>query len=559
MKHIYNPGSGLEKVEALFGGASEAARNGGAVLDSASTKDVVTDIAGRGAEALPKRVTELLDSVTEGDVDASRTRVLRAVLDGIQHYSAEHGVAPSADLIDAAISQGIAVASGGRNIGLPGNMTLDSISNTGHHDPISIQPNRIVLAITSALAEGIPFATYLPTDIGSNEARLGIISHQAGSTFGDYDAGDLLDGINTGNVYAASERRVPLTVAGDRLTATGAITTRTGAGAAVKLLRGRSQLFVNGFPAAAENPNVSGSVASSALGGSVTLGGVQYAITGTVIVDTGVFTAAFAPALPVGTVVHAEGYIDYEKQPNLAPEIVTQVQNFALYAKAWRVLMSQTIDSQTQATNEIGMDLLSESLMSGRNQVAMERHYMALRKLLTLAASQSKTYDFDYPTQIAQKTRSQIWQDFSAIIGVVDQDMAENTMDHGITHLYVTKNVKAQFESLPAELWQGSGMTARPGIYRLGRLFGRYEVYYTPKVLVEGQSTSQILCIGRSPQVARCPIVMGDAVPPTIIPLAVNKDLSKGQALYTRNFTEVNPHQPSAMGVALINVTNLFG
>lgn len=555
MKHIYNPGSGLEQVEALFDDASDAARNGGPILDSAAATDVVTDIAQRGADKLPERVTALLDSVEEDQ----RGRMLRAVLDGVQAYHSLHGVRPSADLIDAAISQGLAVADGKREIGLPGRMTLDGIGSTSHHDPISAQPNRIVVAITSALAEGIPFATYLPTDIGSNEARLGIVSHQAGSNFGDYEAGDLLDGINTGDVYAASERRVPLALAGDRLTAAGAITTRTGAGSTVKLLRGRSQLFVNGFPAAAENPNVSGSVTSSTLGGSVTLNGVQYAVNGSVVVATGVFSATFTPALPAGSVVEAEGYIDYELQPELAPEIVTQVQTFALYAKAWRVLMHQTIDSQTQYSNEIGMDLLSESLMSGRNQVAMERHYMALRKLKTLAASQQKTYDFDYPTQIAQKTRSQIWQDFSAIIGVVDQDMAENTMDHGITHLYVTKNVKAQFESLPAELWQGSGLTARPGIYRLGRLFGRYEVYYTPKVLVEGQSTSQILAIGRSPQVARCPLVMGDAVPPTIIPLAVGKDLSKGQALYTRNFTDVNPHQPSAMGVALINVTNLFG
>lgn len=556
MKHIYNPGSGLEQVEALFDDASDAARNGGAVLDSAAAQDVVTDIANRGSEALPARVTALLDSVED---EGNRGRVLRAVLDGVQLYHAQHGVRPSADLIDAAISQGLAVADGKRDLRLPGGMTLDGIGSTAHHDPISAQPNRIVVAITSALAEGIPFATYLPTDIGSNEARLGIVSHQAGSNFGDYDAGDLLDGINTGDVYAASERRVPLTLAGDQLTAGGSITTKTGAGVAVKLLRGRSQLFVNGFPAAAENPNVNAGVTSSGLSGSVTLAGVQYAVTGAVVVATGVFTAAFNPALPVGTVVEAEGYIDYELQPELAPEIITQVQTFALYAKAWRILMHQTVDSQTQYSNEIGMDLLSESLMSGRNQVAMERHYMALRKLKTLAASQQKTYDFDYTVQIAQKTRSQIWQDFSAVIGVVDQDMAENTMDHGITHLYVTKNVKAQFESLPAELWQGSGLTARPGIYRLGRLFGRYEVYYTPKVLVEGQSTSQILAIGRSPQVARCPLVMGDAVPPTIIPLAVGRDLSKGQALYTRNFTDVNPHQPSAMGVALINITNLFG
>lgn len=558
MKHIYNPGTGLEAIEALFNGASDAARNGGAVLDSAATADVTADISRRSTAELPSRVATLLDAVEPGKDDVNKSRVMRAVLDGVQHYEQLHGVRPSADLIDAAISQGLAIADGSKDIGLPSHMTLDGIGNTGHHDPISAQPNRIVLAITSALAEGIPFATYLPTDIGSNEARLGIVSHQAGSTFGDYDVGDLLDGVNTGDVYAASERRVVLALAVDRLSATGGIVTRNGGATTAKLLRGRSMVIVNGFPAAAEASNVNASIPNSPLSGSITLGGTQHIISGTVKVDTGEFTVNFAPALPAGTTVHGEGYIDYEAQPELAPEIVTQVQTFALYAKPWRILMRQTIDSQTQYSNEIGMDLLSESLMSGRNQVAMERHYMALNKLLILAKSISKDYDFDYDNQKQQKTRAQIWQDFSAIIGVVDQDMAENTMDHGITHMYVTKNIKAQFESLPSPLWEGSGLTARPGIYRLGRLFGRYEVYYTPKVLVEGQSTSQILCIGRSPQVARCPLVMGDAVPPTIIPLAVGRDLTKGQALYARNLTDVNPHQPSAMGVALITVTNLF-
>ena len=556
-QHIYAPGTGLEEVESLFDSAVCAARNGGAVLDSAASADAAQDIVSRNSAELPGSLGQVLDSIED---EKAKGRVVQAVFDGIELYREAHGVAPSADVIEASLSQALAVSDGSRDIRLPGGLTLDGVGSTFHHDPISAQPNRLVVAITSALAEAMPFAAYLPADIGSNESLLGIVSHETGSTFGDYDTGALLDGVNTGGVYAASERRVPLTLAGDRLTATGGIVTRTGGATKPKLLRGRSQVFVNGFPAAAENPVAAkGAATNSPISGTVYIGGTAYTVGGTVAPDTADFSLTFNPALPAGSVVEAEGYIDYEKQPELAPKIVTRVTTYSLYAKAWRILMDQTIDSQTQYNNEIGMDLLSESLMAARNQIAMERHYGALRKLIALARPLSKEYNFDYPTQIAQKTRAQIWTDFSAIIGVVDQDMAERTMDHGITHLYVGKNVKAQFESLPAELWQGSGLTARPGIYRIGRLFGRYEVYYTPKEIVDNEGQTQILCIGRSPQVARCPLVMGDAVPPTIIPLAVNADLKRGQAIYARNFTDVNPHQPSAMGVALINVTNLFG
>lgn len=557
MKHIYNPGSGLEQVEQAFDGMYDASRASGAamgVLDSAATADVTAEIA-RTGEGLPERMKALLDQVED---EAAKSRVLRSVLDGVSHYERMHGVRPSADVIDAAISQAQAIANGKAEIGLPGRMTLDSISNTGHHDPISIQPNRIVVAITSAIAEGIPFATYLPTDIGSNEARLGIVSHQAGANFGDYTIGELLDGINCGDVYASSERRVTLTQAGDRLTATGGIFTTTGGSTTLKLLRGRSLVFINGFPAGAENPNVAASIANSPLSGSVVIGATTYTISGTVTVATGAFALTFSPALPVGAVVEVEGHIDYEAQTALTPDIITQVQNFALFATPWRIKMKQTIDSQTQGQNEIGLDLLSESLMAARNQVAMERHYMSLRKLKALAANNAATYDFDATTQLAQKTRAMIWQDFGARLGVVDQKMAEDTMDHGISHIYVTKNIKAQMESLPREIFEPSGLNARPGIYRIGRLFGRYEIYYTPKGLTEGATTSEMLAIGRSTQVARCPIVLGDAVPPTIIPLAINDDLNRGSAMYARNFTQVNPHQPSSMGAALISVTNLF-
>lgn len=552
MKHIYTPGSGLEQVEAAFDNLLDAGMNGGKVLDSAATADAVQQF---NSGEMPTRFKALLDKIED---DAQHSRVTRSVLDGIRHYEKMHGVRPSADVIDAAIAQGLAVADGKADIGLPGRMTLDGVGSTAHHDPISAQPNRVVIAITSAIAEAIPFATYLPTDIGSNEARLGIVSHQAGSSFGAYAKGALLDGINLGEVYASSERRVALTVAGDRLSATGGIFTTVGGATTLKLLRGRSIVFVNGFPCAVENPNVSASVSNSPISGSVVLGGNTHTISGTVTVATGAFALTFSPALPVGTVVEAEGYIDFEDQPTLAPEIITQVNTYALYATPLRVIMRQTVDSQTQYSNEIGLDLLSESLMAGRNQVAMERHYSALKKLKSLAVVNAKDYDFDATAQLALKPRAQIWQDFGAVLGVVDQQMAENTMDHGISHIYVCKNVKAQLESLPNDIWEGSGLTARPGIYRIGRLFGRFEVYYTPKGLTETATTSEMLCIGRSPQVARCPLVLGDAVPPTIIPLAVGADLVRGSALYARQITQVNPHQPSAMGAALITVTNLF-
>ena len=51
---------------------------------------------------------------------------------------------------------------------------------------------------------------------------------------------------------------------------------------------------------------------------------------------------------------------------------------------------------------------------------------------------------------------------------------------------------------------------------------------------------------------------MSDAVPQTLIPLAIGKDLVSGAALFSRSLTEVNPHLQSAIGCALITVENIY-
>lgn len=540
--------SGADETEKFFDSLYSEAANGDSesALDSVRTADAAKQVI-LSTDELPPRLKAVLDSVD----DEYREKVLCSVMNGMSIYKREHGCLPTADLIENALHQGLAATKNLRELGV-----FDSTGTTSHHDVLSSVPGRTITAITSAIAEGIPFATYLPADIISNEARLAIVSHLAATATGDYALSDMMDGIESGDTFLTSERRVTCTLDAERDAASGKINTRTGVTADVQVLRGRTLVFVNGFLSAQETTNSSAS--ANPISGVATIAGTDYTISGTITIATGAIALAFSPALPVGTVVEAEGFIDFEVAPTLAPKILTQVQNFSLYAVPWRCTADQTIDSRTQSQNELGMDLQSESVMAIRNQYANERHYAGLIKLKALAQNNAETFDFDYSNQALQKTRAQIWQDFTAILGIVDQQMAEDTMDHGVTHMYVPKNVAAQMMALPSELFTPSGVTARPGIYRIGRLFGRFEVYYTPKHLTETSDSAQILCIGRSPQVARCPLVLGDAVPATYIPLAVDATMKYGNGFYARGFTQVNPHTPSAKGAALITVTNLF-
>lgn len=552
---------GVAKLEQFFDSVFSEAKGGAEtnVLDSASVKGSTQSVltAAKGGDVqIPAALERVLAITPEKD----QARVLDSVVYGMEIYRKEHGVLPTADVLDAALQQGMVagyeIDGKGRLVDASGR-ALDSVGSTGHHDQISAQPNRIVVAITSAIAEAIPFGTYLPTDIGSNEARLGIVQHQAGSAFGGYALSELMDGVNIGKEYLSAERRITLTLAGDELSATGQFLSNGASGTGLPVLRGRTIVFVNGYPCAYENPNTAATAANSPISGSINLAGTDYTVGGSVTVATGAVALNFSPALPENTRVEAEGFIDYEANTALTPSVVTQVSTFSLYATPWRATADQTVDSKTQYANELGLDLQSESLMAIRNQFSMERHYAALNKLMALALNRSTSFDFKWTTQGVEKTRAEIWMDFYAHLCIVDQTMAEDTMDHGISHIYVGKN-GLQLANAPSFVFEPSGLQARPGIYRLGRLFGRWEVYYTPKKLTETSTATQMLCIGRSQQVARCPVVLGDAVAPTYLPLAMDKSMKYQNGFYARNFTSVNPHVPSAKGAALINVTNLF-
>lgn len=538
MRGIY-PTKDLEAVEQVFDSVhSDGLKSGG--FNGLKCKEAV--------ELIP----EVKSLVGKAELKDHETMVLDSVAKGMEAYRRQHGALPTADLVKSALRQGQSCFEKHDS-----KFVFDSIGSTAGHDSIGTMPNRVQVAIIGALAEAVPFANYLPSDIGSNEFRSAIVSHAAGSLFGDYTLDETLDGINGGDVYLASERTMPVTLSVGRDTGTAAFVTYAGGATTFPVLRGRTIIHINGFFAAAEAHNNISSTATSSISGVFTIAGTDYSISGTVTIATGAVALAFAPALPVGTSVVAEVYLDYEKAPTLTPKAITKVSSYCYFASPWRHLCEQTIDTQTQYLNELGLDLLSESTMAGRNQMANERHYNALRKVKELSAGNTQTFDFDGTNQIAQKTRSQIIADIGVVAGIVDQQMAEDTLDHGVTHWYIGKKLKALIEALPSEVFESAGLTSQPGIFRVGRLWGKIDVYYTPKLITETSTSTQIICIGRSIQPARCPIVMGDAVSPIYTPIPMNSSMVSGQSVYARSFTAVNKHQPSARGCALINITNM--
>lgn len=549
-----------EAAEFVSGLRSAAAGSDG-IFDSAAASDFLSAAINQNAAPVPMGMQALLDETPKDQ----QIRISAAILDGVAEYEAMHGASVPADLLDYSMHLVYATT---RDAAKRYGLMLDS-ANNAHSDQLSLQPNRAVIAVLTALSEAIPWAHYLPADIGSNEAKLAILSHQSGAQYGMYGANANMDGANAGDRYISPSRFSKVTVAAGAIP-TGQLTsvqsTRDTCAAvggnvvAVNLQRGRSQVYIGGKVVAREVTNNQGGSGNSTISGSVTISSTTYQIGGTINTDTGAHALTATPMLPNGTDIVVEGFIDYERQPAITPTLISNVDTYQLFAKAWRVRTSVSFDSRTQLTNELGLDPYSESIVAIQGQFAAERHYESLEKALRIAAGNTATFSFDWATgtnQGSQKTRAQVMQDLQTPHGAVSQQMAINTLGFGVSHWYVGTYMKAMIQSLPRELFEPSGLQDRAGIFRLGRLFGIVDVYYTPKVLADSNSSSQILAIGRAPDPARNPMVLGDAVPPSVFPLAVGTDFAAGAGFYARNFTEVNPHGPSASACALINVTNI--
>ena len=531
----------------------ENAVNNDGTFDSAAADDFILTATNQATGVkVPKDLQHVLDEAGEKE----GTRIVRAVLDGVDAYETQHGVSAPADVVEQALHLAYATTDDARR-----RYALDSATSL-HHDQMALQPNRAVVSILATLGEAIPFAHYLPSDIGSNEAILAILSHQAGSTYGAYAQGGLLDGAYSGDSYVSSSRTHTASADEDDGSVAGKLTTiQDSSGtcaqnaASVKLLRGRTLVYVGGKIVAREMDSTGSG--ASAISGKVVIGNNEYAIGGSINTDTGAFTLTTSPKLPAAVPVVVEGFIDYERAPELTPSIITAVDTFKLHAKPWRVLTQQSIDSRTQMNNELGLDPYSESVISIQAQAANERHYEVLNKAMRVAAGNQSEFDYGKAATSNNNGLFNTWCEFAYPVALASQRMAIATLGYGITHLYVGARVAAILQGLPSTVFQPSGLPPRAGIYRLGRLFGQYEVYFTPKGLTETENSAQVLAIGRSPDVARSPFVLGDAVPATILPLAVGSDLRQGAGFYGRGFTSVNPHAPSASGAALINIVNM--
>ncbi|THA05536.1 hypothetical protein [Rodentibacter pneumotropicus] len=483
--------------------------------------------------------------------------IRQAILDGVQAYEREHGVKPGAHLVAAALEQG--------KIYLDDASTANASSMAA--ESRAMIPQQALIAIKSVLFAGIPFAYYLQGDKNTGEAPLIIISHHAANKTGAYDNGSSLNGVSGGSPYITSDRTHTLT-SSDNTNYTGKITTVMTdfdhcdqSAETVPLYAGRTQIMVNGLIAATTTQSKSDTEMVSA---AVKIGDTEHSFTATVKINTGEVTVVFTSAVPENTNVAVRGFINVEEKQfrDTTPSVKTMAIKHSMYAKSYRAKVVVTPEAERQFSQEMGIDPATEGTMMIRMQFAQENLYKALNDFTNIAKYQgSETFDFDWDEAGKRKSQEEIAKVLLSKIDMISQKMANRNGSHGVSHIYVDDSIRTILSALGGDYFESAGQSARPGVYRLGRLAGMYDVYYTPKGLgtgVEsgGKKAGRMLLIGANAgQPAFNPFIIGEVGAPKIDRINPTSDSPEGGYWVTgKNFAEQNPVPEYASSVALLDV-----
>ena len=498
-------------------------------------------------------VAEMGDKMKSFNANTGVETIRKTVLDSVAVYEKHHGTKPSADLVACALDQAKI-------------MLDDAVNGTSSaHNPTAFTPMQPMIAIRAMLASAIPFAHYIQTDKTTGEAPLIIVSHNAGKGTGSYAEGASLNGLGGGEQYVMPERSHRLNST-DKTTFTGKITPVMEGFEQCKqdatphpLYKGRTQIYINGLRVATTQR---GSDVESAAG-LFAFGSERISFTATVNVNTGESTVTFAKAVPDNTRVSVRGFLNFETGDRAAitPSVIVSAEKYVMHASNYRANVVVTPEAAVQFSREIGVDPAFEGTMAIRQQFGLEQLYSTLQKLSIIGQfTQKNTFDFNWKAQGLEKTQAEIAVELIGLIAKESQIMANRNTSHGISHIYVGDTMRAVFLSLGADFFEPSGIAERPGAYRLGRLAGRYEIYYTPKGIIpeigEKPLGDRMLLIGaNAANPAFNPVIMGEAAAPNIESIAPNaQSPDKGYWVTGKNFNEQNPVNLFAQSVAVIDV-----
>lgn len=543
---------------------SERKRSAG-VFDSASSTI---------RESMPSTVKTLLDSlptvIQKPGRQAANTQqvVMDCIANRANRFKQEFGHDVPDAVYDSVIRKALPLVNQeyAKSLGL-----FEQAKLAGVYDEVSnvsggaMNVSQVLTAIMLSFTEQIPFAGVATVGRGSNglEGRIIQVTHTSDSNVGGYKSGDNIDGLNSGKPFMQSKRFVDAVADTDKTKYTAKIKLSESDAQGCPIRHDTASVYINGLIAVTANPSTSRKDSFSA---SDTFRFPDNDNNYAVLMqcpnkDNGEIVITINPALPEGSRVRVSADIDFEHSSlkGKRPAVRTDAIHTAFrihYASGYYKISSE---AKHQWQSDVNLDPATQATIALRNQYYNERHMQAIDCMYEIAQSHQNNFSLDWLNRLSQRSIGSVVQDLYFSLSKVDTDMVMRTQFSSLGVIYVGRDAIQYFEAMDPSIFVRSGIRKRPGIFRLGKWCGQYDVYFTPSPKLNRpiNGAFQMLCIGRSDQVAGNPYITGDALSPIITPFSINNDGEQGSFYFGALSDTVNPFSNIAAAASLINVTDL--
>lgn len=540
------------------------------------------DSIGTEQNSRPKVLNALFDSI--GD-EKYHSKVDKAIQWGIESYQHKNGgELPHPSVIASAITAGTTIAQKTDETTVSG---FDDVSNL-NYEQASIVPALTVVTIANVIANALPMVAMIPNVNNSVRIPVVAIRLSTDSNFGAMKKGEYLDGDKAGMPYAEGRFKFALTstdqktynVVAHTLYADYAKRTPDTDSPILPFLGANVSIRINGKEVGTTRTDRSASVMSGTIQAhsnqkTATIAGKTYSLTASSInLDNGEISATFSDALPATAVVEVALVADFDKKDTKGKDYLIDPVGVSFapsYDDIQAVPSAQQIhlnfNVQNQLANELGFGFLATALASIQGKMFLEQNIRLLGDCKDRAVYNRRQSTFDITRGVAggltaaYNTTTDMMGELFKFINKAKLKIRQASGGSTVRFdAFVGDSGLVFINQLSRDKFTPTGLSASYGeIVRIGTLSDGTDVYHTPTsqgLIVEGDTSTEMLIVGRGSEPVRNPMIGCMVVPPTI--RQAGKDTREVLlGVHTEMAADLNPLDRYADQCAVIKIVNL--
>lgn len=425
----------------------------------------------------------------------------------------------------------------GSGEGTRSRMVMDSATdNMSSQDGITKRNHQIALITPVALVQATnDFVTYVPPD--HDKAELFVIDRVAGSTFGQMNAGELIDETFNKQYATMDQQYVIGTGDGTKKNFPFALADLSINQIAMPIRKGYVRVY-HDDDLVAEDYREDGLVSGAFSVGNTM---VNVSSNGTVNYATGAGEIVFSVAPAVGIEVTLGVDIDIEKAPQLIPLIEHQVKSFTVRPHEGAITVSESIQAVFAAKREFGLELRGMQLTAARNALAAEKDRKRLKMMWKAAKFHNEFPRLTPNTGVSPGEYRQM-KVLEFLNGLSSQMLQSNRKSGGVG-VFCGLELINYLRSTPGFV-ERPNYAAIPQPHYVGR-FGGYGIYCDP-----GAGLWDGLMIGKGQNYGDSGFVAADAIsaiqyqhPINAPQFGAGKGMNHSDTLYELAYRDIHPYR----------------